>query len=69
MSIDILRETVQQARPQEPSQVSFKKYLKEGAKQGIAFDRGEFNPDIHAIGAPIFDTDHITEQIGSSGND
>lgn len=34
---------------------ALKKQLKEIRKAGIAFDRGERDKDIHAIGAPIFD--------------
>lgn len=33
----------------------FKKRLKQIAEKGVAFDRGEYNEDVHSLGAPIFD--------------
>jgi DNA-binding IclR family transcriptional regulator len=35
--------------------VEFKEQLKEVRKQGIAFDTGEENIEVHALGAPVFD--------------
>lgn len=35
---------------------AFKKRLKQIARKGVAFDRGEFHQDVHSIGAPIFDS-------------
>lgn len=33
----------------------FKKQLKQIARQGVAFDRGEYHDDVHSLGAPVFD--------------
>ena len=35
----------------------FKRHLKEIRKQGFAIDRGEYCPDVDAIGAPVFNAD------------
>jgi DNA-binding IclR family transcriptional regulator len=36
----------------------FKKHLAEIREQGVAFDHGEFDEDVHAISAPIFAPDN-----------
>lgn len=36
---------------------TFEKELKKAKKKGVAFDRGEFDEDVHAIGAPVFGPD------------
>jgi DNA-binding IclR family transcriptional regulator len=36
---------------------AFKRHLKEIRKQGFAVDRGEYIPEVHAIGAPVFNSE------------
>ena len=40
-----------------------KEELEEVRRQGIGFDRGEFNTDVYAIGAPIFNDQQIRAAI------
>lgn len=35
---------------------TFKKHLKKIARQGVAFDRGEYHEEVHSLGAPVFDS-------------
>ena len=35
----------------------FRRHLAKVRKQGYSLDRGEFHPDVHAIGAPVFNID------------
>jgi IclR family KDG regulon transcriptional repressor len=34
----------------------FRRHLEKTKKQGYSFDRGEYYPDVHAIGAPVFNS-------------